>query len=122
MSVLQQPQNVVNSDKHERVPQNVSMNFRNIASRNDQVTTRINSGSNDPPKLSLEDAYTGDSHLQAISGYGLKNRDGALILKKPFPHCTIHLDSCRPRIINVYLSRFCSLENAMSHLAFDIST
>ena len=85
VSVLQQPQNVVNSDKHEQVPQNVSMNFRNIASRNDQVTTRINSGSNDPPKLSLEDAYTRDSHLHGISGYGLKNRGGAFVSQEAIP-------------------------------------
>ncbi len=73
MSVQEQHQNVVVLDNHNRVAQNVFMNFGNIASRNNQGATRIYSGLNQPPELFSDDAYTRDSQLHAISGYPVKN-------------------------------------------------
>ena len=73
-SVLEQRQNDVVLDNHDRVGQNELTNLRNIASRNDQVATRMYSSPNHPPELISEDAYTRDSNIHAVKGYGLNNR------------------------------------------------
>ncbi len=76
MSVLEQRQNVLVLDKHDRVAQNELTNRRSIASRNDKVLTRMYSSPNHPPEPISEDAYTRDSNIHAIRGHGFSNRSG----------------------------------------------